>query len=312
MPSDDLFAERRRKVDELRARGIESYGVDFAPSATIEEARRLLTTYETDHPDAEVDAADRPVVSVAGRVMQLRDLGGAAFAHVEDETGRMQMWFRADRPGGAHALVAMLDLGDIVGITGPLTRTRRGEPSVLVELDDAPRQVAARAAGEVSRAPGPGDEVPQALPRPAQRCLAAAALRDALATDPRAPRHARTAWVSRGRDTDPATDSGRWRRSAVPHALERAAHRRVPAYRHRAAPQAPACRRLRACVRDRTRLPQRRLVAAPQPGVHHARGVPGIRDVRRHARAHRGAHHRRRQRGRPAGRRGRGGWQRAV
>ncbi len=133
MPSDDLFAERRRKVDALRERGIDPYGVDFKPSATIEEARRLLTTYETEHPDAEVDAADRPVVTVAGRVMQLRDLGGAAFAHIEDESGRMQMWFRADRPGDAHALVAMLDLGDIVGITGPLTRTRRGEPSVLVD-----------------------------------------------------------------------------------------------------------------------------------------------------------------------------------
>jgi lysyl-tRNA synthetase class 2 len=133
MPSDDLFAERRRKVDELGARGIPSYGVDFAPSASIEEARRLLTAYEGEHPDAEVDAADRPVVTVAGRVMQLRDLGGVAFAHIEDESGRMQMWFRADRPGDAHTMVGILDLGDIVGISGPVTRTRRGEPSVLVD-----------------------------------------------------------------------------------------------------------------------------------------------------------------------------------
>jgi lysyl-tRNA synthetase, class II len=133
MPSDDLFAERRRKVDELAARGIPSYGVDYAPSVTIEEARHLLTTYEAAHPDAEVDAQDRPEVAVAGRVMQLRDLGGVAFAHVEDESGRMQMWFRADRPGGAHAMVGILDLGDIVGIRGPVTRTRRGEPSVLVD-----------------------------------------------------------------------------------------------------------------------------------------------------------------------------------
>jgi lysyl-tRNA synthetase, class II len=133
MPSDDLFAERRRKVDELAARGIPSYGVDFTPSATMDEARLRLVAYEAEHPDADVDAADRPVVAVAGRIMQLRDLGGAAFAHVEDESGRMQMWFRADRPGGAHAMVGMLDLGDIVGITGPMTRTRRGEPSVLVD-----------------------------------------------------------------------------------------------------------------------------------------------------------------------------------
>jgi lysyl-tRNA synthetase class 2 len=133
MPSDDLFAERRRKVDELAARGIPAYGVDFAPTATVDEARRLLDAYEGEHPDAAVDAPDRPVVSVAGRIMQLRDLGGAAFAHVEDESGRMQMWFRADRSGDAHAMVALLDLGDIVGVTGPVTRTRRGEPSVLVD-----------------------------------------------------------------------------------------------------------------------------------------------------------------------------------
>jgi lysyl-tRNA synthetase, class II len=133
MPSDDLFAERRRKVDELAARGVPSYGVDFAPSATVAEARRLLAAYESEHPDADVDAPDRPVVSVAGRIMQLRDLGGAAFAHLEDESGRMQMWFRADRAGNAHAMVGILDLGDIVGITGPVTRTRRGEPSVLVD-----------------------------------------------------------------------------------------------------------------------------------------------------------------------------------
>jgi lysyl-tRNA synthetase class 2 len=133
MPADDLFAERRRKVDELAARGIPSYGVDFAPTATIEEARGLLADYESEHPDAEVDAPDRPVVAVAGRIMQLRDLGGAAFAHLEDESGRMQMWFRADRPGDAHAMVALLDLGDIVGVAGPVTRTRRGEPSVLVD-----------------------------------------------------------------------------------------------------------------------------------------------------------------------------------
>ncbi|MGH6796908.1 MAG: hypothetical protein ACREDI_00795, partial [Roseiarcus sp.] len=100
MPSDDLFAERRRKVDELAARGIPAYGVDFTPSATMDEARRLLAAYEAEHPGADVDAPDRPIVAVAGRIMQLRDLGGAAFAHVEDETGRMQMWFRADRPGG--------------------------------------------------------------------------------------------------------------------------------------------------------------------------------------------------------------------
>jgi lysyl-tRNA synthetase class 2 len=133
MPSDDLFAERRRKIDALAERGIPSYGVDFTPSATTDQARQLLTAYEAEHPAADVDAPDRPVAAVAGRIMQLRDLGGVAFAHIEDESGRLQAWFSADRPGGAHAMVGLLDLGDIIGITGPMTRTKRGEPSVLVD-----------------------------------------------------------------------------------------------------------------------------------------------------------------------------------
>ena len=62
MPSDELFAERRRKVDELAARGIASYGVDFTPSATMDEARLRLNAWEAEHPDADVDAADRPLV----------------------------------------------------------------------------------------------------------------------------------------------------------------------------------------------------------------------------------------------------------
>src|SRR4029077_19075970 len=133
MPSDDLFAERRRKIGALAERGIPSYGVDFTPSATTDQARQLLTAYEAEHPAADVDAPDRPVAAVGGRIMQLRDLGGVAFAHIEDESGRLQAWFSADRPGGAHAMVGLLDLGDIIGITGPMTRTKRGEPSVLVD-----------------------------------------------------------------------------------------------------------------------------------------------------------------------------------
>jgi lysyl-tRNA synthetase class 2 len=75
-----------------------------------------------------------PAVAVAGRVMQLRPSGGVVFAHIEDEGRRLQLWFRLDRLGPqAWEVVRRLDLGDIVGVRGPLTRTRRGEPSVLVD-----------------------------------------------------------------------------------------------------------------------------------------------------------------------------------
>src|SRR5207245_4608011 len=76
MPADDLIAERRRKVEELAARGIPAYGVDFSPSATTEGARGLLVQFEDEHPTADSGApVDGPVVAVPGRVMQLHDLG---------------------------------------------------------------------------------------------------------------------------------------------------------------------------------------------------------------------------------------------
>jgi lysyl-tRNA synthetase class 2 len=127
---DELYAERLRKVEELRERGIAPYGVDFQPTATMQAARELLERWEAESGSG---AGPGPEVAVAGRVMQLRDLGGMVFAHLQDESEpRMQMWFRADQTGeDGFRLAQSLDLGDIVGVRGKVTRTRRGEPSVL-------------------------------------------------------------------------------------------------------------------------------------------------------------------------------------
>ncbi len=64
--------------------------------------------------------------------MQLRPAGAMVFAHIEDEERRLQIWCKRDRLGDpAWEVIRRLDLGDIVGVRGPMTRTRRGEPSVL-------------------------------------------------------------------------------------------------------------------------------------------------------------------------------------
>ena len=134
MPADELFAERLRKVEQLAARGIPSYGVDFRPTATMTRARALLDVHEREHPPEVGEPVVGPEVAVAGRVMQLRPQGGVCFAHLQDETGRLQVWLREDRLGDAtYDVVRSLDLGDIVGVSGHVTRTRRGEPSVLAD-----------------------------------------------------------------------------------------------------------------------------------------------------------------------------------
>ncbi|HEV7679427.1 MAG TPA: lysine--tRNA ligase [Candidatus Dormibacteraeota bacterium] len=140
MPEDDLIAQRRRKVDELAALGVPSYNVDFKPDATLDEARTRLVAFEDEQGPVPAGAPpdegprEGPTVRVAGRIVQLRLQGRVAFAHIEDEDTRLQLWLKSDRLGEQQwNLVKLLDLGDIVAARGPLTRTRRGEPSVLAD-----------------------------------------------------------------------------------------------------------------------------------------------------------------------------------
>jgi len=73
-------------------------------------------------------------VRVAGRLAARRGQGKAAFLDLDDRSGRIQLWASVDRLG-AEAMAALLDLdlGDIIGVTGPVVRTRRGELSVAVD-----------------------------------------------------------------------------------------------------------------------------------------------------------------------------------
>jgi lysyl-tRNA synthetase class 2 len=130
MPDDPLMAERRRKAEALAALGLPVYNVDFRPDHTLEEARDALAVWEATGPPADTPG---PPVAVAGRLMLHRIQGRSVFSHLEDEGGRMQVWFKQDQLGEpAFEAVRLLDLGDIVGVSGTLMRTRRGEPTVLV------------------------------------------------------------------------------------------------------------------------------------------------------------------------------------
>jgi lysyl-tRNA synthetase class 2 len=76
-----------------------------------------------------------PVVCViAGRIVAMRDFGKAAFAHVQDSSGKVQVYFRKDILGEAYLIVKKLDIGDIVGIRGKLFRTKTEE--LTLEVDD--------------------------------------------------------------------------------------------------------------------------------------------------------------------------------
>lgn len=115
---------RLRKLRALRDKGIEPYPLRFARTHT---AREALDRFD------ELSAAQE-AVRLAGRILTIRKMGKAAFAHIEDASGRIQFYLRLNILGDdAYATVIDLyDLGDIVGAEGVLFRTRTGEETLEV------------------------------------------------------------------------------------------------------------------------------------------------------------------------------------
>ena len=127
-PGDDdrsfVEAARRQKRAALEAAGVMPFAYRYERSHTAAEA---LAAYD----DAMGESG--PAVAVAGRIVGLRSQGKTAFLHVEDGSGRIQVYFRRDQLGEAYALIDRLDLDDHVGVRGRLFRTRAGEITVRAE-----------------------------------------------------------------------------------------------------------------------------------------------------------------------------------
>ena len=116
--------QRRAKLARWRELGVEPYAYRFDPT---HHAADLLALGER------VTAEPGETVRVAGRLMTLRGHGKAGFAHLLDGSGRIQLYFRADRLGDAYQLYELLDVGDWIGAIGALFRTRTGEITVRVD-----------------------------------------------------------------------------------------------------------------------------------------------------------------------------------
>jgi lysyl-tRNA synthetase class 2 len=123
---NDLVAQRKKKLADLRAAGVDPYPHRYAPTDTAADLAR--DGGELDH--AALEALGRRG-RIAGRVVALRSFGKTVFAHVQDATGKIQAYFRKDAlPPEAFAVVDKLDVGDIVGVEGKLFRTKTGELTV--------------------------------------------------------------------------------------------------------------------------------------------------------------------------------------
>jgi len=122
-----FMRERLAKLDELTREGIDPFPSAFPVSHLIGDVN---TTYG---PSDEAGLAAASTVAVAGRIVSLRGHGKASFAHIQDRTGRIQIYVRLDGVGEkAYGLFKRLDVGDFVGVRGRPFRTKTGELTVQV------------------------------------------------------------------------------------------------------------------------------------------------------------------------------------
>jgi lysyl-tRNA synthetase class 2 len=117
---EDIIQERRKKLDAIKAAGIDPYPARVKRSFPIGHA---LTEFET-------IAASGEKISLAGRVRSLRDQGKIIFADIEDESGKIQAVLKEDTLTDLSFWRSVLDMGDFISVTGPLFATKRGEKSL--------------------------------------------------------------------------------------------------------------------------------------------------------------------------------------
>lgn len=125
---DRVEQQRLNKLVRLRDRGISPYPNRYHRSHTTEQAINLLK-------ETEADQAQADAVSVAGRLMAIRRMGKSSFADLRDGSGKIQLLFQDTHRYDSEKLELFkdLDIGDIVGVSGGLLRTRTGEATVKVD-----------------------------------------------------------------------------------------------------------------------------------------------------------------------------------
>ena len=116
---NELIALRRKKLETLRAKGIEPFGTGFDVNGSIAEVREQFKEGETRY--------------VAGRITAHRDMGKSHFLDLRDATGRFQIYIHAKEVGPELVeLFRLLDIGDFIGVEGTCFLTKSGEPTLKV------------------------------------------------------------------------------------------------------------------------------------------------------------------------------------
>ncbi|GBD86741.1 lysine--tRNA ligase [bacterium BMS3Abin03] len=117
---NELIKRRFEELKELNEKGVETYAYSFDVDSYSEDIKQNYKEEEKRN------------VKIAGRIMAIRRMGKASFAHIMDDKGRIQIYLRKDEIGDQYAAFKLMDIGDIVGVEGYVFKTKTGEISVHV------------------------------------------------------------------------------------------------------------------------------------------------------------------------------------
>ena len=113
-----LVQRRHEELKELYEKGIQPYPYNYDVN---NYSQSIKNNY---------DALENKGVKIAGRIMAIRRMGKASFAHIQDQEGRIQIYLKKDDLGDSYDSFKLLDIGDIIGVEGYVFKTKTGEISV--------------------------------------------------------------------------------------------------------------------------------------------------------------------------------------
>jgi lysyl-tRNA synthetase class 2 len=116
-----LIERRMEELSELKKMNVEPFAYEFDINNNSESVKKNFENLEGKD------------VSVAGRIMTIRRMGKASFAHLQDSKGRIQIYLKKDEIGEEYDVFKLLDIGDIIGVDGFVFKTKTGETSVHVK-----------------------------------------------------------------------------------------------------------------------------------------------------------------------------------
>ena len=116
-----LLKRRHEELAELKNKGVQPFAYSFEVDSSSKEIKDNFKEGEEKN------------VKIAGRLMTLRRMGKASFAHIQDQSGRIQIYLKKDEIGESYSAFKLMDIGDIIGVEGFVFKTKTGEISIHVK-----------------------------------------------------------------------------------------------------------------------------------------------------------------------------------